>query len=78
MCDWRQLAFYERIDPPSWDIADLVRAEGHRGVLFPSTRGSGTNLVVYPELLTPDDHLAVHDPEGRLPRDRASWSHRKD
>lgn len=73
MCDWRRLAFYEGIDPPSWDIADQVRAAGHRGVLFPAVRGTGTNLVLYPELLSAGDHLAVHDPDGRLPRDRASW-----
>ncbi len=33
----------------------------------------GTNLVVFNADLRTNDSLAVHDPEGRLPKDQSSW-----
>lgn len=72
-CDWRRLAFYEDIDPPSSVIGDLVREAGAAGLLYRSARDSSeVCLVLYPEL----GHLfsaSVHDPEGKLPRDDKSW-----
>ena len=72
-CNWRRIALLERAEPPSWVLADEVRAQGFRGVLFPSSHVRGTNLVVYTDALTAEDHLSVHDPAGQLPRDRSSW-----
>jgi RES domain-containing protein len=72
-CDWRRLAFFERTEPPSWVLSDQVLDVGGQGVLFRSHRGPGHNLVIYTEMLGPNDVLAVHDPAERLPRDRASW-----
>lgn len=73
-CDWRRLAIFERTEPPSWVIADQIIAAGHRGVLFTSQcSDQGFNLVVYPDVLTRTDRLAVHDPDGLLPRSLASW-----
>lgn len=72
-CAWRHMALLEQIEPPSWVLADEVLAAGFAGLLFPSTRGSGTNLVLYPDQLGTDDHVAVHDPLASLPRDRSSW-----
>ena len=74
-CDWRRLAFYKETEPPSWVLADQVLSAGGRGVLFPSQRAAGVNLVVFPDALTPADQLSVYDPAQRLPRDRSSWTH---
>jgi len=72
-CDWKRLAFYQDIDPPSWVIGDLVREAGAAGLLYRSACDSSqVCLVLYPELA----HLfsaPVHDAEGRLPRDDTSW-----
>ena len=73
-CNWRQLAFVDRIEPPSWVLSDEVLAAGHNGILFPSTIDrSGVNLVVYVDALVAGDSLTVHDPEELLPCDRSSW-----
>lgn len=72
-CEWKRLAFYEDVDPPSWSIGDLVREAGAAGLLYRSVRdASQVCLVLYPELA----HLfsaPVHDPDGRLPRNAESW-----
>ncbi|WP_352672343.1 RES domain-containing protein [Mesorhizobium australicum] len=48
---------------------------GLRGILFPSLRhAGGTNLVIFPANLVDGDHVAVHDPDHRLPHDQSSWS----
>ena len=74
-CNWKRLAFLDEIEPPSWVLGDLVRQAGIAAVLFPSTRRpGGINLVVYPDLLGPDDAMVVHDPKGELPVDQASWT----
>lgn len=73
-CLWKQIARIRRRVPPSWKLADAVITAGHRGILFPSTRApGGTNLVLYPANLAGTDSVAVHDPDGHLPRDQSSW-----
>ncbi|MDC8013645.1 RES family NAD+ phosphorylase [Tahibacter soli] len=72
-CNWRSLAFLEEIDPPTWDLCDQVLAAGHSGILFPSQKSEGVNLVLYLDALRPDDRIEVIDPRGDLPRDQASW-----
>lgn len=73
-CNWKGLAFYDDIEPPSWVLGDLVRAEGHAGILYPSTRNSGgVNLVIYPDRLADADRLVVNDPRGDLPTNQQSW-----
>lgn len=48
-------------------------ASGAVGLAFPSTRQpGGVNLAVYPDVLATGDTFEVHDPDGLLPRDRAS------
>jgi RES domain-containing protein len=32
-CEWKRLAYYEDVDPPSWSIGDLVREAGAAGLL---------------------------------------------
>ena len=73
-CNWRRMALFKRTEPPSWILADEVRRAGHAGVLYPSMRASGVNLVVYPDALGANDVLAVHDPDRSLPRDQRSWA----
>lgn len=36
-CDWRELWFNRRVEPPSWVLADDVIAAGAKGLLFAST-----------------------------------------
>lgn len=72
-CNWRRLIMLDGVDPPSWSLSDMVLSAGHCGVLFPSTRSTGTNLVVYMDALGSKDSLVVHDPNYSLPKDRSSW-----
>ena len=72
-CNWRRLALLEETEPPSWLLGDDVLRAGHSGVLFPSERSQGVNLVIYPDALGPQDQLTVYDPDGALPKDRRSW-----
>ncbi|MEZ0472439.1 RES family NAD+ phosphorylase [Luteimonas salinilitoris] len=73
-CAWKDLWFRQRIEPPTWEMADRVLAAGAAGLAFPSTQQpGGVNLVLYPDQMTADDLFEVHDPDGLLPRDRTSW-----
>lgn len=73
-CDWRELWFNQRVEPPSWVLADEALAVGAKGVLFASTLATGgTNLVVFNEQLKAGDTLQVYDPTGALPRNQDSW-----
>lgn len=76
-CNWRKLALLDEIEPPSWILSDEVIAAGYAGVLFPSsTRTTGVNLVLYSDRLAATDSVVIHDPDGKLPQDRRSWSDR--
>jgi RES domain-containing protein len=47
-CDWRELWFNQRVEPPSWVVGDTVIAAGVKGILFPSRLAKGgTNLVLF-------------------------------
>jgi len=73
-CDWRELWFNQRVEPPSWVLADEVIAAGAKGILFASKLPpSGQNLVIYNDMLTADDALQVYDPAGALPKNQDSW-----
>lgn len=72
-CEWRRLSIVERIEPPSWVLADDAIKEGFAGILFPSICGPGSNLVVFTDQLGSGDCLTVHDPHDALPRDQSSW-----
>ena len=73
-CDWRGLWFNQRVEPPSWVLADEALAAGAKGILFASTVApGGLNLVVYSEMLAADDALQVYDPTGALPKNQDSW-----
>ncbi|WP_323806068.1 RES family NAD+ phosphorylase [Mesorhizobium sp. AR02] len=73
-CAWRQVARIDRKIPSSWKLADLVITAGLGGILFPSLRhAGGTNLVIFPANFVKGDHVAVHEPDHRLPHDQSSW-----
>ncbi len=68
-CDWRELWFNQRVEPPSWLIGDEVIASGAKGILLQSRLNvGGTNLALYPEALTGSDSLTVFDPGQSLPK----------
>jgi len=72
--DWRELWFNQRVEPPSWVLADEAIAAGAKGILFVSKLApSGLNLVIYNDMLTTDDTLQVYDPTGALPKNQDSW-----
>lgn len=74
-CDWRELWFNQRVEPPSWVVGDTVIAAGAKGILFPSRLAKGgTNLVLFTQMLTAPDVLEVFDPGKALPQTQASWS----
>jgi RES domain-containing protein len=73
-CDWRDLWFNQRVEPPSWVLADEALAAGAKGILFESRIApGGINLVLYNEMLGPGDGLSVYDPAGALPKNDDSW-----
>ena len=73
-CDWRELWFNQRVEPPSWVLADEALAAGAKGILFASKLGAGgQNLVVYNEMLAAVDTLQVYDQAGALPKNQDSW-----
>lgn len=73
-CDWRELWFNQRIEPPSWGIGDAVIANGAKGILFASHFvDSGKNLVLYPETFGTTDSISVYDPDKMLSKDWGSW-----
>jgi RES domain-containing protein len=72
-CNWKALAFLEDSEPPSWVIGDLVLAAGAAGILYRSARDPKFRcLVLYPQLASKFT-APVYDPDGRLPRNAASW-----
>lgn len=73
-CDWRELWFNQRVEPPSWVVGDTVIAAGAKGILFPSRLAKGgTNLVLFTHMLAAPDVLDVFDPGKALPQTQASW-----
>ena len=73
-CDWRELWFGQRVEPPSWVLADEALAAGAKGMLFASkVAPGGANLVVYNDALAAPDTLQVYDPAGALPKNQDSW-----
>jgi len=61
---------------PSQLVAQRLKAEGYAGLLAPSFApgASGTNLVLWAWGPAAPHKVEVYDPDGRLPRDRRSWT----
>ena len=75
-CAWALDASSRRI-PASWAIAARLIGEGAAGILVPSfavgARTDHANLVLWRWNDTPPHRVRVIDPDGRLPKSRASW-----
>ena len=71
-CNWKKLAFLDGIDPPSWDIANLVVAAGCSGILYQSQKDSGGICLVLFRMAGAH-RLLAYDPDGLLPRNNSSW-----
>lgn len=75
ICTWKWISRVQKKVPPSWIIGDNLVRSGYHGLLYPSIRDpGGTNLVLFSANLDKDCSVVVHDPNGRLPRHRASWT----
>jgi RES domain-containing protein len=73
-CDWRELWFNQRVEPPSWVLGDEAVAAGAKGILFSSRLAAGgINLVVFNDALSTEDVLEAFDPTGALPKNQDSW-----
>lgn len=63
--------------PDSWTVAKSLIAQGAAGILTPSfaigARPDMANLVLWRWGPEPPHKVVVHDPSGRLPRNRSSW-----
>lgn len=75
-CPWK--ALMAQGEPvPSWTVASDMAAEGFAGMLVPSFFVGATaehvNLVLWSWSDALPTMVKVHDPSGRLPRDRKSW-----
>lgn len=75
-CPWEDLAT-QGLTPPTWELAEVLIAEGIHGVRVPSfAPGTGPadhNLVLWHWSETPPCCVSVVDDFGRLPKDDASW-----
>lgn len=75
-CPWEDLADRGAI-PPSWGIANRLRAAGVAGIIVPSfAPGAGAadrNVVFWRWAEVPPHQVRVIDDLGRLPKDESSW-----
>lgn len=71
--NWKRVRDVDRARPQSWDIAVAARDAGHQGLLVPSARAAGTNLVLWIWNEPGGARVAHVDPFGDLPQDQRSW-----
>ena len=75
-CPWEDLAA-QGLMPPTWELAEVLIAEGNDGILVPSfapgTLLADHNLVLWRWSDTAPCCVTVIDDFGRLPKDDASW-----
>ena len=70
---WKQIAFVEKRLPPTWPLAERLRAEGINGARVPSVRSIGLNLVLWRWNVQGAASVAALDPLRDLPANRSSW-----
>jgi len=63
-CRWKYILLIEKQDPPTWSVVDRLCRAGVKGVLVPSQRHHGYNLVVYE---WDETTVKPHDPNNDLP-----------
>jgi RES domain-containing protein len=59
--NWRVLPIQYGLPAQSQVFAELIRAAGYEGILYPSTKGSGQCLAIYPEFLGDDSFVELAD-----------------
>jgi RES domain-containing protein len=70
---WKLIARVQGGTPPSWLCGDAALADRVPAIRYPSTRRAGGVALAVHTGLVPAGVLAVHDPNGDLPRDPSSW-----
>ncbi len=76
-CGWMGLAA-GGAEPPTWALAKRLIASGVAGVVAPSyapgAEAADRNLILWSWGSDLPHKIDVHDPSGRLPKDRLSWT----
>jgi RES domain-containing protein len=76
-CPWKALALAGK-SVPSHSVARRLERRGFAGAIvpsfFPGARPSDRNLVLWKWSDRLPHLVRVHDPDGRLPRDKSSWT----
>lgn len=60
--NWRVWPMQFGIPAPSQTMAELIKATGYEGILYPSSKGPGRCLVVFPENLSDLSHIDLIGP----------------
>lgn len=60
--NWRIWPIQFGIPAPSQTMAELIKAAGYEGILYPSSKGPGKCLVVFPENLSDLSHIDLIGP----------------
>ena len=60
--NWRIWPMQFGIPAPSQTMAELIKAAGYEGILYPSSKGPGRCLVVFPENLSDLSHIDLIGP----------------
>lgn len=60
--NWRVLPVQFGLPAQSHILAELVRAAGFEGILYPSSKGTGKCLAVFPETIGNGSHVELRDP----------------
>lgn len=60
--NWRVWPIQFGIPAPSQTMAELIKAAGYEGILYPSSKGPGRCLVVFPENLSDTSHIKLIGP----------------
>lgn len=60
--NWRVWPIQFGLPAPSQTLAELIKAAGYEGILYPSSKGPGRCLVVFPENLSDLSHIDLIGP----------------
>lgn len=60
--NWRVWPMQFGVPAPSQTMAELIKAAGYEGILYPSSKGPGRCLVVFPENLSDHSHIDLIGP----------------
>ncbi len=60
--NWRMLPVQFGLPAHSHILAELIRAAGFEAILYPSSKGGGHCLAVFPERLRPNSYIELVDP----------------